>query len=59
MQQIDYVINEANASVSAIVNGQHYPLPALWLRERCQDSENLDKTTKQRFFDPHQLDENV
>jgi gamma-butyrobetaine dioxygenase len=59
VQQIDYVINEANASVSAIVNGQHYPLPALWLRERCQDSENLDKTTKQRFFDPHQLDENV
>jgi gamma-butyrobetaine dioxygenase len=30
-------------------------LPALWLRERCQDPESLDPYTRQRLFDPHRL----
>lgn len=59
MQQIEYVINEAQPSITANVNGRSYPLPALWLRERCQDMHSLDSVTKQRFFDPHQLDEQV
>ena len=34
-------------------------LPALWLRERCQDSEHLDSRTQQRLFDPHRLPEDL
>ena len=34
-------------------------LQPLWLRERCQDPENLDPLTQQRTFDPHQLPENL
>lgn len=30
-------------------------LPALWLRERCQDEAHLDPVTQQRLFDPHRL----
>lgn len=56
MQPVEYNINEELVSVTALVNGKSYPLPALWLRERCQDALNLDEVTKQRLFDPHQLD---
>lgn len=34
-------------------------LPALWLRERCQDAAQLDPTTQQRLFDPHRLPEDL
>jgi gamma-butyrobetaine dioxygenase len=34
-------------------------LPALWLRERCQDPEHLDPDTEQRLFDPHRLPEDL
>jgi gamma-butyrobetaine dioxygenase len=34
-------------------------LPALWLRERCQDPANLDPDTQQRLFDPHRLPEDL
>lgn len=34
-------------------------LPALWLRERCQDAESLDAVTQQRLFNPHDLDEGL
>lgn len=34
-------------------------LPALWLRERCQDAEHLDPDTQQRLFDPHRLPEDL
>jgi gamma-butyrobetaine dioxygenase len=34
-------------------------LPALWLRERCQDPESLDPTTQQRLFDPHRLPDDL
>ena len=30
-------------------------LPALWLRERCQDAASLDPLTRQRLYDPHRL----
>jgi len=30
-------------------------LPALWLRERCQDPEQVDRRTRQRLFNPHAL----
>lgn len=34
-------------------------VPALWLRERCQDPQHLDPDTEQRLFDPHQLPEDL
>ncbi len=34
-------------------------LPALWLRERCQDAQHLDPLTRQRLFDPHRLPEDL
>jgi gamma-butyrobetaine dioxygenase len=34
-------------------------LPALWLRERCQDPASLDSDTQQRLFDPHRLPEDL
>jgi gamma-butyrobetaine dioxygenase len=35
------------------------PVPALWLRERSQDERARDLTTGQRFFNPHELPENL
>jgi gamma-butyrobetaine dioxygenase len=35
------------------------PLPALWLRERTQDPEQLDQVTHQRLFNPHLLPEDL
>jgi len=34
-------------------------LPALWLRERCQDAASLDAQTQQRLFDPHRLPDDL
>ena len=34
-------------------------LPALWLRERCQDPMSLDPHTEQRLFDPHRLSDDL
>ena len=34
-------------------------LPALWLRERCQEPASLDPDTQQRLFDPHRLPEDL
>ncbi len=34
-------------------------LPALWLREHCQDEAHVDPHTQQRLFDPHQLSEEI
>ena len=56
VQSLNYRIDEQQARVLASIDGKEITLPALWLRERCQDTENVDKTTKHRLFDPHQLD---
>lgn len=34
-------------------------VPALWLRERCQDPGHLDPDTAQRLFDPHRLPDDL
>lgn len=36
-----------------------FPLPALWLRERCRDPAHLDPRTHQRLFNPHQLPDDL
>ena len=55
MHHIEFSVNEAQNNISAHLDGQEFNLPALWLRERCQDPEHLDQVTEQRLFDPHQL----
>jgi gamma-butyrobetaine dioxygenase len=59
MQHVEYFISEENVSISASVEGKSFSLPALWLRERCQDPLSLDLITKQRLLDLHQLDEEL
>lgn len=39
--------------------GQEFELPALWLRERCQDPGQVDARTRQRLFNPHELPDNI
>jgi gamma-butyrobetaine dioxygenase len=39
--------------------GSARELPALWLRERCQDPAHLDPHTQQRLFDPHRLPDDL
>lgn len=59
MSQVAFCVNDEEVSISATLQGKSYPLPALWLRERCQDEIHLDQITKQRLFDPHQLDDEL
>lgn len=58
-QTVKFRVDENQAQVLASIDGKEVALPALWLRERCQDPDNLDQVTRQRFFDPHQLDVDV
>jgi len=58
-QSVKYRIDESHRQILANIDGKEVALPALWLRERCQDSGSLDGITKQRLFDPHQLDVDV
>jgi gamma-butyrobetaine dioxygenase len=39
--------------------GRAIEVPALWLRERCQDPGSLDAQTQQRLFDPHRLPDDL
>ncbi|ETX12531.1 gamma-butyrobetaine hydroxylase [Marinomonas ushuaiensis DSM 15871] len=55
MKKVTFSINEESNTLFAQFDGKDIELAALWLRERCQDEQHLDKISKQRFFDPHQL----
>ncbi len=59
MCEIQYTVRHDPISVIATAQGQSYELPALWLRERCQDEDNLDHATQQRLFNPHNLPEDL
>ncbi|MEP0073891.1 MAG: TauD/TfdA family dioxygenase [Paraglaciecola sp.] len=59
MSQIRFSVNEAEASILAHIDAEIFELPALWLRERCQDEAHLDQITQQRLFDPHQLEDEI
>ncbi|MEH6577941.1 MAG: TauD/TfdA family dioxygenase [Amphritea sp.] len=47
--------NNNNFSINAHIADQKTPLPALWIRERVQDSSQVDIKTQQRLFNPHLL----
>jgi len=37
-------------------DGSGFAIHPLWLRERCQDAASIDRTTRQRLYDPSDLD---
>lgn len=41
--------------VNALIDDRWVPLPALWLRERATEPDQLDAVTQQRLFSPHLL----
>jgi len=59
MKEVTFSISEANNTLFAQFDEKNIELPALWLRERCQDEQHLDRVTKQRLFDPHQLPQDL
>ena len=59
MPGVHFEIDSHTPSVVAVTGGERRELPALWLRERCQDPEHVDPDTAQRLFDPHQLPEDL
>ncbi|RAR63521.1 gamma-butyrobetaine dioxygenase [Onishia taeanensis] len=60
MSEPAFHVQESPAKVFATdAAGTRTELPALWLRERCQEPESLDVATQQRLFNPHHLDEDL
>ena len=55
MSKVRFRIDPTTPRVSAITAEGEMEVPALWLRERCQDPDHLDAATEQRLFDPHSL----
>lgn len=53
-----HVITSPPAVIAQTTSGAT-ELPALWLRERCQDAVHVDPDTGQRLFDPHRLPEDL
>ena len=37
-------------------DGSAFAIHPLWLRERCQDEASIDRATRQRLYDPSDLD---
>jgi gamma-butyrobetaine dioxygenase len=53
----ELAVREVEGQPVVEMTGPHgtVALPALWLRERSQASDQLDQITGQRLFDPHRL----
>ena len=59
MPQVHFQIETAPPRVLVHAGGEMRELPALWLREHCQDATHVDPDTQQRLFDPHRLPEDI
>jgi gamma-butyrobetaine dioxygenase len=59
MSEVRFRLETDPPRVLALVAARTLDLPALWLRERCQDPASLDCDTQQRLFDPHRLPEDL
>ncbi len=55
MHAADLHIESDPPRLVARLPSRELALPAIWLRERCRDPEQLDPDTRQRLFDPHRL----
>lgn len=59
MNGVRLKLETAPPRVLAEIGDTAMELPALWLRERCQDPASLDPGTQQRLFDPHRLPDDL
>lgn len=59
MSGVDFKLETDPPRVLAQIAARSVDVPALWLRERCQDPANLDPDTQQRLFDPHRLPDDL
>jgi gamma-butyrobetaine dioxygenase len=59
MQAARFHIESTPPRVLVTQGGDVRELPALWLRDHCQDEAHVDPHTQQRLFDPHQLSEGI
>lgn len=59
MNDIQLRIDTQAPRITARRGGEEHELPALWLRERCQDAEHVDPQTRQRLFNPHELPDDL
>ncbi|MDZ7828134.1 MAG: hypothetical protein U5K33_01180 [Halofilum sp. (in: g-proteobacteria)] len=55
MNTVRFHIDKETPRVCAQMDAGEVELPALWLRERCQDEGQVDTRTQQRLFNPHEL----
>ena len=59
MDGVRFKVEEDPPRIMLESGGGAIELPALWLRERCQDPVHLDPQTQQRLFDPHRLPDDL
>ena len=59
MSGVRFKLETAPPRILAQSGDSFLELPALWLRERCQDPLSLDPHTEQRLFDPHRLPDDL
>lgn len=59
MNDVQFDIDSRLSRITARCGGGALELPALWLRERCQDPEHVDPQTHQRLFNPHELPDDL
>lgn len=59
MSRVHFQISKTPPQVIAQHPGGTCELPALWLRERCQDADHVDPATQQRLFNPHLLPDDI
>ncbi|WP_440996720.1 TauD/TfdA family dioxygenase [Arhodomonas sp. SL1] len=58
-QAVHFEVDSTVPRMTVAQGEERFELPALWLREHCQDADHLDPTTQQRLFDPHQLPDDL
>lgn len=59
MTSVTFRVHTCPPAVVAETAAGATDLPALWLRERCQDDVHVDVDTGQRLFDPHRLPDDL
>lgn len=59
MRGVHFEIDTGKPAITALYRDSEIELPALWLRERCQDADHVDPQTRQRLFNPHELPDDL
>ncbi|MGA8259537.1 MAG: TauD/TfdA family dioxygenase [Arenicellales bacterium] len=59
MTDVRFQIDPSGPRITVCSERGETDLPALWLRERSRDAEQVDPQTHQRLFDPHHLPDDL